>query len=485
MNKWVLGGRYELVVLLGHSGTTAVWAARDQVLNHRVAVRVLRNEGRDTSGTQREIFRALGGLNHAGVEKVFDLGRTSDDDTMYVVTKFLIGQDLRSVLDGEGPPEVDTAVDWAAQIAAALQVVHSVGVVHRNLKPGNLMLAPEGGITLFNFGIATSVAATEPDRIVGTPAYMAPERFEGSSADTRSDLYSLGCVLYELLTGQHPFPGNTPITAAVRAARTPAPIPPSRIRPGIPPALDDLVLDLLAKDPARRPVSAGEVRYVLRELLDADSREADTHPSFPRAAPSADACAHAAGLGWWDVRIRFPATVLPRAAVQAASRLFGPRSTASSLRRLAYPLLAVLFIVPITAALFLLLRALPAAHGWWFLALWALLGIGAVPGVRRRHRTRKPTVAAPGRTSPRPGGATSTLRPEAFVRGLLDMWLPLSPQVVADHGALPDRGSDPPSRERALSNVLAVQGRTYRRLGQPPRRSAPDDPSTEAGEGER
>ncbi|WP_336113306.1 outer membrane protein assembly factor BamB family protein [Streptomyces sp. PTD9-10] len=264
----VVGGRYELVAFVGRGGMGEVWEGRDRVIERRVAVKVLPHDRRDAWGA--ELFlreaRTAGGLNHAGVVTVFDLGQDPDDGALYLVMEFLAGRDLETVLREDGAPQVPTAVDWAAQTAAALQNAHMAGVVHRDLKPANLMLTPDDQIKILDFGIARYMASThKSSKVIGTLAYMPPERFGDHSGDARSDLYSLGCVLHELLTGSTPFQATEPVAMMAAHLNTP-PEPPGRARPGVPAALDDLVMTLLAKDPDDRPASAAEVRDRLREL---------------------------------------------------------------------------------------------------------------------------------------------------------------------------------------------------------------------------
>ncbi|MFD0344560.1 PQQ-binding-like beta-propeller repeat protein [Streptomyces sp. NPDC127117] len=264
----VLGGRYELVAFVGRGGMGEVWEGRDRVIERRVAVKLLPHDRRDTSGAEllfREA-RTAGGLSHAGVVTVFDLGQDPEDGTLYLVMEYLPGRDLDTVLREDGPPEPGTATDWAAQTAAALHVAHEAEVVHRDLKPANLMLGPDGRIKILDFGVARYMESThKSSKVIGTLAYMPPERFGDLPGDARSDLYSLGCVLHELLTGHIPFQATGPV-AMMAAHLHREPVAPSDIRPGVPAALDDLVLALLAKNPDHRPSTAAEVHDRLREL---------------------------------------------------------------------------------------------------------------------------------------------------------------------------------------------------------------------------
>ncbi|MFI6978932.1 serine/threonine-protein kinase, partial [Embleya sp. NPDC050154] len=264
----VLGVRYELVAFVGRGGMGEVWEGRDRVIERRVAVKLLPYDRHDTFGADlffREA-RTAGRLSHAGVVTVFDLGQDPDDGTLYLVMEYVTGRDVGAVLREDGPGPVATAADWTAQTAAALHAAHTAGVVHRDLKPANLMLGPDGRIKILDFGIARYMAAThKSSKVIGTLAYMPPERFDGLPGDPRSDLYSLGCVLHELLTGHTPFQAVGAV-AMMAAHVHAAPVAPGRTRAGVPAALDDLVLALLAKDPDHRPASAAEVHQRLAEL---------------------------------------------------------------------------------------------------------------------------------------------------------------------------------------------------------------------------
>ncbi|WP_418960713.1 protein kinase domain-containing protein [Streptomyces tritici] len=264
----VLARRYELRQLLGRGGMGEVWAADDRRLQRRVAVKVIPDHA--SSQEMLDLFfreaRTAGGLSHPGVVTVYDLGQ-EDDGAVFLVMELVSGRDLRSVLRQDGPPEPADAVDWIAQVADALAATHAAGVVHRDLKPDNLMLTGSGRVKILDFGIARYLSTvTMASRVIGTPAYMPPERLKGKTGDGRSDLYSLGCVLHELLTGRTPF-GVLDYHAQIFAHISETPEPPSALRPGLPAALDRLVADLLAKDPDLRPASAAELRDRLRTCL--------------------------------------------------------------------------------------------------------------------------------------------------------------------------------------------------------------------------
>ncbi|MFI8280814.1 PQQ-binding-like beta-propeller repeat protein [Streptomyces sp. NPDC085929] len=256
----MIAGRYELQQLLGRGGMGEVWAARDGVMQRLVAVKLLQAHLGTTEG--EEMFfreaRTAGALSHPGIVTVHDLGRDGDG-TLYLVMENVPGRNLGVVLE-EGLPPVRDVLAWTAQAADALYAAHTVRIVHRDLKPANLMLTPAGSVKILDFGIARYISTlTTASRVIGTVAYMPPERLLGRAGDARGDLYSLGCVLYELLTGRTPFSGLDRPAAMYAHVHTP-PAPPSNHRPGLSPHLDALLAELLAKEPGDRPASAAEIR---------------------------------------------------------------------------------------------------------------------------------------------------------------------------------------------------------------------------------
>ncbi|MFI6588411.1 PQQ-binding-like beta-propeller repeat protein [Embleya sp. NPDC050493] len=269
MTVRILAERYELTALLGRGGMGEVWAARDLTIDRRVAVKLLRTgaDDGDTALFLREA-RTAGGVDHPGIVIVHDVGRDAADGTLYLVMEHVEGRDLARVLREDGPPPVPLAADRVAQAAVALHAAHRAGIVHRDLKPANLMLTPEGTVKVLDFGIARYAAATrESTRLIGTLGYMPPERMRGTSGDVRGDLYSLGWVLHELLTGEKPFGTSEPVALMYAHLRT-APEPPSRRRPEVPAGLDAVVLRMLAKKPADRPRDAAEVARLLRPFAE-------------------------------------------------------------------------------------------------------------------------------------------------------------------------------------------------------------------------
>jgi tRNA A-37 threonylcarbamoyl transferase component Bud32 len=263
----LLAARYELVSVLGSGGMAIVYLARDRVLEREVAVKVLREQfATDPVFLARFTREALNAarLSHPGLVPIFDAG--VDQGTAYIVMEVVRGRTVHQVLVDDGPLPVARAVGIAADVCAVLEVAHRAGIVHRDIKPGNIALSDDGRTRVFDFGIAHtsgSAGLTAIATVIGTAAYLSPEQAAGQPADPRSDLYSVGCVLEEMLTGSPPFAAETPV-ALLHQHIHEEPRPPSTRRPEVSAALDAVVLHLLAKDPAHRPESAAEAR---RELL--------------------------------------------------------------------------------------------------------------------------------------------------------------------------------------------------------------------------
>ena len=284
-----IAGRYVLEAMLGHGGMWETWRASDRLLDRPVAVKVMQERMADTRRFQREA-RIAARLQHPGITVVHDVG--THDGLPFVVMELLRGHDLAFVLrqSPAGLPP-DRVIPLVIQAAEALQAAHQVRIVHRDLKPSNLFLQSNGLLKICDFGIARATDMTEdltsPEYTFGSVRYMSPEQCQGDPVDARSDLYSLGCVLYALLTGQPPFPSGEPLAIMHQHLYT-LPDGPRSLRPGIPADLDRLVLSLLAKDPAQRPADAGQVITALKGTLrsPAPSRAAGGHAevTVPRQA---------------------------------------------------------------------------------------------------------------------------------------------------------------------------------------------------------
>ena len=265
-----LAGRYVLEELLGQGAVGEVWRARDRELDRIVAVKVIRDRIADPKLARGFLgeARIAGRLQHPGLTVVHDIGE--DDGQPFIVMELLHGRDLDAVLrDWPAGMPVDQVVSLGIQFADALRAAHAGGVVHRDLKPANLFLQDSGQLKICDFGIAVATDAASSlapmSYVVGTPEYMSPEQCDGEHTGESGDLYSLGCVLYALLTGRSPFIGGPPL-AVMAKHRTAVPAAPRVLRPAIPAGLDRLVVDLLAKDPAARPEDAAQVAVALRAL---------------------------------------------------------------------------------------------------------------------------------------------------------------------------------------------------------------------------
>ena len=265
-----LGGRYELLEVIGRGGMGVVYRAHDRVLERTVAVKVLQAELAETR-TLVERFereaRAAAKLSDPNVVPVFDTGRDPSD--RYIVMEHVTGVSLAELLRERGALPVSRAIEIAAQIASALAAAHAAGIVHRDVKPGNVMIDRAGAAKVLDFGIARARAddaLTRATVVLGSAPYMSPEVALGATADERSDIYSLGCVLYEMLTGRPPFIGDLP-AAVMNQQVSATPVPPRELVPTLPPALDALVVEMLAKRPEDRPQQAAALAQALRDTF--------------------------------------------------------------------------------------------------------------------------------------------------------------------------------------------------------------------------
>jgi beta-lactam-binding protein with PASTA domain/predicted Ser/Thr protein kinase len=268
----VFNGRYELHRRLGRGGMAEVFLARDQLLDRPVAVKVLFPEfATDPSFVER--FRreatAAANLNHPNIVGVYDWGEA--DSTYFIVMEYVDGRTLSEILRAEGPLHPDRAADIGADVAAALGFAHRNGVVHRDVKPGNVIVTASGQVKVADFGIARAMTAeadddlTQVGTVMGTATYFSPEQARGESVDPRSDIYSLGCVLYELVLGRPPFAGDSPVAIAYKHVQE-SPIPPRHLNVELPAAIEAIILKCLAKNPVNRYPSAEDLRADLRRF---------------------------------------------------------------------------------------------------------------------------------------------------------------------------------------------------------------------------
>jgi len=275
VTDYLLAGRYRLTDRIAAGGMGEVWRGEDQLLNRAVAVKLLPT-GRAGDESFLARFRAearyAASLSHPGIARVYDYGESAEFGGAYLIMELVKGEPLSAILARAGRLSPDATLDIVGQAARALDAAHQAGIVHRDIKPGNLLVAAGGTTKITDFGIATAVRAaqashlTETGMVMGTAMYVSPEQATGAPVDASSDIYSLGVVAYECLAGHVPFMASEPL--AIAYAHKHAPIP--ALPPDVPQPVADLVYDMLAKTPAGRPASARVVADradMLREAL--------------------------------------------------------------------------------------------------------------------------------------------------------------------------------------------------------------------------
>src|SRR5438874_6077741 len=274
-----------------------VYLAEDQELGRRVAIKML-----DARHAQDEQFverfrreaKNAAGLSHPNIVSIYDRGEA--EGTYYIAMEYLEGRTLKELILSRGPTPIPVAIDYTRQILAALSFAHRNGIVHRDIKPHNVVVGPDGRLKVTDFGIARSGGTsqmTEAGSIIGTAQYLSPEQARGAPVDQRSDIYSVGIVLYEMLTGPVPFTGETPLEIAMK--HLPAtPEPPSAKRPDIPRELDLVVLRALAKDPEDRYASAADMEADLARVARGGAVAHETEEAATAVLSGAGAVAAAA-----------------------------------------------------------------------------------------------------------------------------------------------------------------------------------------------
>ncbi|HSZ70855.1 MAG TPA: PASTA domain-containing protein [Solirubrobacteraceae bacterium] len=393
----VIDGRYEVLSRIGTGGMADVYLARDQLLGRQVAVKLLHHrfaEDQEFVERFRREASSAASLSHPNVVAIFDRGEW--DGTYYIAMEYLPGLSVKTVVREQSPLDPVAAIDIVAQILQAARFAHGRGVIHRDLKPHNVILDAEGRAKVTDFGIARAGASdmTLTGSIMGTAQYLSPEQAQGQAVSAASDLYAVGIVLYELLTGAVPFDGETAVTIALKQVSA-TPPPPSALNAAVPPELDAVVLRALAKDPAERFADAGEflaaLEYV-RHLLAGGAR-------------------HGVGAGNGPV----PATALLMAPVSEPVREADGAAVARRRRWWWWAAGALLLALAAAAALLLLL---PSKHEV------------TVPNVTGQSQAvASSRLAAVGLTAV-PSPTASTVTPAGVVFG-----------ETPPHGSLVDRGS--------------------------------------------
>ena len=278
----VLAGRYEVGELIGRGGMAEVHIGHDTRLGRTVAIKILRSDlARDPSflARFRREAQAAAALNHPAIVAVYDTGEDTHVEpgggtahVPFIVMEYVEGHTVRDILgDGQAVP-IDEAIEITAGVLSALEYSHHAGIVHRDIKPGNVMVTDAGQVKVMDFGIARAVSdssstVAETTQILGTAAYFSPEQAKGEPVDARADVYSTGVVLYELLTGRQPFRGDSPVAVAYQHVSE-APVPPSEVNDTVPRALDTVALRALAKDPFQRYQDAAGFREALDATVD-------------------------------------------------------------------------------------------------------------------------------------------------------------------------------------------------------------------------
>ena len=276
----LLAGRYELVEKIGEGGMAVVYKGRDRLLNRYIAIKILRPEftkdAQFIESFNRE-SQAAAGLQHPNIVGVYDVG--AEGSIHFIVMELVDGRPLSDIIAEKGPLNYKTAIEIAKQVASALSLAHKHNIIHRDVKPHNIMITTDGMAKLTDFGIARAVSSStmvaETSKIIGSVHYFSPEQARGSYVDERSDIYSLGIVLYEMLTGKVPFDGENPVQVALMHINNEM-TPPSKLVSGIPPALEQIVMKATDKYQSNRYATADEMLSDLSNLEFISSRVGDS-----------------------------------------------------------------------------------------------------------------------------------------------------------------------------------------------------------------
>jgi len=272
----VFGRRYRAIEKIGSGGMAEVFKAVDEVLGRTVAVKVLHpryaSEPNFVARFRQEA-QAAANLSHPSIVNIYDWGR--DDETYYIVMEYVNGTDLKTLIEDHGALDPMKAAEYGMQACAALAVAHGYDIIHRDIKPHNIVIAPDGTVKVMDFGIARAgnTTMTQTGSVLGTAQYISPEQAQGRTLGPASDLYSLGVTLYELVTGRVPFDADTPVAVALKQVNE-APIPPRQVRPSVPVALDAVIMRAMSKNPSERYQSAAEMREDLKRVVNGEAMSA-------------------------------------------------------------------------------------------------------------------------------------------------------------------------------------------------------------------
>jgi serine/threonine protein kinase len=338
-------GRYEIVAELGRGAMGVVYQARDPQIDRMVAVKTISLWGQEPEEEKEFRLRflneaqAAGRLHHPGIVSVFDVGEDPENHDPYIVLEYVPGETLNRVLARERKLPLAKALKLAEELADALAYAHAQGVVHRDIKPANILITAEGHAKIADFGIAKLNLAhfTLPGRVLGTPAYMAPEQLSGEGCDGRSDLFSLGVILYVMTTGMSPFQGDSATTVCFKVANR-EPVAASALDLNLPPQLDAVISRAIAKDPQQRYQSGSEFSDDLRQLQQ-NYKPGSTTTSLQAVLPSTAKSTPAAGQP----------PVPPLTAIAHAQGLFHHMLFKAPIRDLALAALTVILMVVIGA----------------------------------------------------------------------------------------------------------------------------------------